>query len=199
MHLALGSTQLDLTRRAAVVGLVEPGADAAESVRRAISVRDAGADVVWLRRAPGTPVDEVVGRVALALDCPVGVDAVDRAEVDALAGAGAVLVGLASGRPDAIAAAAEHGLTVYLDGTPGTSVGLAPSRLVVEGHLGDDTAIHGCTVRGTGPATWGRVVVALQAGALVIRTVDVGAVRRVAAVTARLLEAHPHATPDTST
>ena len=199
MHLALGSTQLDLTRRAAVVGLVEPGADAADTVRRATALRDAGADVVWLRRPPTTPVDEVVGPVALALGSPVGADAVDRAEVDALAAAGAVLVGLASGRPDALARAEEHGLTVYLDGTPGTSVGLAPSRLVVEGHLGDATAIHGCTVHGAGPATWARVVVALQAGALVVRTVDVKAVRRVATVTARLLDARALAAAEDST
>lgn len=189
MHLALGTTQLDLTPRAAVVGLVEPGLDAAHAVRRTSELCAAGADAVWLRRSSQAPVTDLVAEIVTTIGCPLGVDAFDRGDVQAVAGAGAALVGLASGRPDAIAAAEEHGLAVYLDGTPGTSLGLAPSRLVVEGHLGEDTAIHGCTVRGEGPATWARAVVALRAGALVLRTVDVRAVRRVATVTARLLAA----------
>lgn len=190
MHLALGSRQLDLARRAAVVGLVEPDLVTVDAIQRTAELCEAGADVVWLRRTSGAPVVDLVGAVVDAVGCAVGVDAVDRPDVEAVAGAGAVLVGLAAHRPDALAAAEGHGLSVYLDATPGTGLGLARSRLVVEGHLDDTTAIHGCTVRGTGPAAWARVVLALQAGARVVRTFDVHAVRRVAAVTARLQDAH---------
>lgn len=196
MHLALGSRQLDLGRRAAVVGLVDPDLAVADAVRRTAELCEAGADVVWLRRSSGAPVTDLVASVVETIGCPVGVDAVDRPDIEAVAGAGAVLVGLAAHRPDALAAAEARGLSVYLDATPGTGLGLARSRLVVEGHLDDATAIHGCTVRGTGPATWARVVIALQAGAQVVRTFDVHAVRRVATVTARLLDAHAPATPE---
>lgn len=192
MHLLLGSTQLDLTRRAAVVGLVAPTDDLDDLddvVGRAVGLRDAGADVVWIRRAAGAPVGELVARVAAALHHPVGVDVVDHVDVEAVALAGAVLVGLDGHRPDDLAAAAEHGLSVYLDAAPGTGLGLDRSRLVVEGHLDDPTALHGCTVSGTGPAAWARVVLGLQAGVQVVRTVDVHAVRRVATVAAELLAA----------
>ncbi len=189
MHLVLGSTRLDLTPRAVVVGLARPSLDVDDTVRQAVELRDAGADVVWIRRSPGARVDEVVGRVVAAVGHPVGVDVVDHLDVDAVARAGAVLVGLDGHRPDDLAAAAEHGLSVYLDAAPGTGLGLDRSRLVVEGHLDDDTALHGCTVTGTGPRAWARVVLGLQAGVQVVRTADVHAVRRVATVTARLLAA----------
>lgn len=189
MHLLLGSTRLDLTPRAAVVGLAQPSADLDDVVRQAIGLRDAGADVVWIRRTGGGPVGEVVARVASAVRHPVGVDVVDHVDVEAVARAGAVLVGLDGHRPDDLAAAAAHGLSVYLDTAPGTGLGLDRSRLVVEGHLDDATALHGCTVSGRGPRAWARVVLGLQAGVQVVRTVDVHAVRRVATVTAELLAA----------
>lgn len=177
MLLAIGPLQLDTTVRTVVVGMV--GAVDARSVDDALAC----ADAVWLLEPRSA--DEVTA--ACQRGRPVGVTVEDLGLLEELVAAGAVAVESAS--PGAVDAVAHHGVALWSDpelARRAIDAGVPPERLVTER---GGPGVHGATVAGVGPAVWGEVVRALLDGARVVRTTDVRAVRRVAAVTDRLVTA----------
>ena len=166
-------TVVDAPRRTLVIGLVE--VPTSEALQQAAT----GADALWLRSA--TP-DQVAAAVR-ATGLPVGVTSDDVTALEELVDAGAVAV--ESAAEDALALAAARGLTVWCSQTQAQGAlprGVSETLIVVEGRTG-------VTVAGVGPAAWGAVVRAVHGGAAVLRTADVRSVRRVVAVTDRLLDA----------
>lgn len=169
VHLALGSERYDLRVRPVVIAL-GAGPDAA------------GADVVWV----ADPADVDLAASPL----PVGADARDADHVEALAGAGAAVVGIRSGDDGALAAAGARGLAVLVDpaDVAMAATHLPPERLLVR---------SACPVAGTvacvdaapGPAGWGRLTVAATAGVRVVRTAEPRSVRRVTTVVDAILAA----------
>lgn len=173
MLLALGPLQLDTAVRTVVVGLVD-GSDTS-SVEHAT----VGADAMWLRRSATPNRVAAVRRTGL----PVGVTADDVTELRDLVEAGAVAVECGAHGAVELAAAADLVLwCTAQQAEDARACGVAGSKLVVEGSTG-------ATVEGQGPAAWGAVTRAVLAGAGVVRTGDLGAVRRVATVADRLLAA----------
>ena len=166
-------TRVDATPRTVIVGLVE--AAALEAVEQAAT----GADALWLRSA--TP--EQVAAAIRATGLPVGVTSDDVTALEELVDAGAVA--LESATEGALALAAARGLTAWCRPAQGDGAlarGVSVAKVVVEGRTG-------VTVAGDGPAAWGAVVRAVHGGATVLRTTDVRSVRRVVAVTDRLVSA----------
>lgn len=182
MLLALGPLLLDTTDRTVVVGVLDgvaPGPMATAS---------AGADVVWLH----SPSPEHVQMASRETGLPVGVsDDVDA--LDELVAAGAVAVECSSSGAIGLALRGE----VALWCAPGQArqalgAGVPPERIISEPGDGG-RSVAGATVAGEGPGTWGEVVRAVHAGAGIVRTTDVRAVRRVVTVADRLRAARPSA------
>lgn len=178
MLLALGTPQLDPTARAVVVALVTgAGADC-------VTVAAAGADALWLGPT-ATPSE--VAQVTRRVGVPVGVTVADLEGLEPLVASGAVAVESAS--PQIVDQVAVSSLVLWCDraiADDAVAAGVPGPRIVCEG---GGPGVHGVTVIGQGPAAWGAVVQAVQAGARVVRTTDPKAVRRVVTVTDRLLAA----------
>lgn len=183
MLLALGPLQLDTAAGTVVVGLADSLAPGC--VERAA----VGADLVWLQRAgTGAEVAEAAERAEL----PVGATVEEAAALDDLLAAGLAAVELRSGAADAVDAVPGSGSALWC--TPGSArraldAGIAPDRIIVEGHDGSGPGLRGTTIAGDGPAAWGSVVRAVLDGTAVVRTTDVQAVRRVVTVVDRLVAA----------
>lgn len=172
MLLAIGSSLLDTTVRTVVVGLLD-GAGPTSI---------AGADALWLP----SPTPERVAATSRDTGLPVGVTLDDLGALGELVAAGAVAIECAS--LAAIAAARDLQLTMWCSSgqaARAVDAGVAPERIVREQGWGVATAV-GVSVVGHGPGTWGEVVRATRAGARVVRTTDVAAVRRVVSVLDRL-------------
>jgi hypothetical protein len=178
--LALGPLLLDTTDRTVVVGMLDgiaPGAMAKAA---------AGADVVWLR----SPSPEHVGTAGRETGLPVGVTD-DVGALGDLVAAGAVAVECDAA--DAVDHALRNGVTLWcgpVQAGQALAAGVARDRIISEPGDGG-RAVIGATVVGAGPGTWGHVVRMLGAGAGVVRTTDVRAVRRVVTVADRLRAARP--------
>lgn len=182
MLLALGPLLLDTTDRTVVVGVLDgiaPGSMATAA---------AGADVVWLC----SPSPDHVETASSETGLPVGVtDDVDA--LDDLVAAGAVVVECSSSGAIGLALRGEVALWCAPDQTrQALGAGVPPERIISEPGDGG-RSVAGATVAGEGPGTWGEVVRAVHAGAGVIRTTDVRAVRRVVTVADRLRAARPSA------
>ena len=180
MHLALGPLQLDTAVRTVVVGL----ADAADSHALA------GADAAWLTSPTPSRVATLAGT-----GLPVGVTVAEVASLRELVDAGAVAVAC----PSAADVARQPSLTLWsspAQATEAVAAGLPPERLVCEPGDRHIAAVAGTTVEGGGPAAWGQVVRDVLAGARVVRTDDVAAVRRVVTVLDRLVAARHAASPE---
>lgn len=183
MLLAPGPLQRDATAPTVVVGLADgPG-------RLDVARVAPGADVVWLGRpATAAQVQEVAARSGR----PVGITLDGPAPLAELRAAGAVAVELGAGDVDLPEVVAVDGLGLWCG--PATArraldAGLAPDRLIVEGGPWTGPGETGATVPGAGPSAWGAALRAVLGGAGVVRTTDVRALRRVVAVTDRLVAA----------
>lgn len=170
MHLALGSERFDLRGRTVVIALVAGVGSAPVS----------GADVIWLAEAAGA---DLTGGSALA-----GADACDADHVEALAGAGAAVVGIRAGDERAVAAAGAWGLAVLVDPADVVTAAahLPPERLLARSD-GPVAGAVACFDAAPGPAGWGALTVAMSAGVRVVRTAEPRSVRRVTTVVEAIL------------
>ena len=179
MLLALGPVQLDAADSVVIFGIAEAGG--LEGRPRAST----SCDLVWLR---GTVTPEQVSVARQLYDVPVGVDVDDVDLLPELAECGAVAAELRSPNPTSFTVALERGLTLWCtaaDAKRAAAAGYEPSRIVVEAGAGP--GVPGVTQYVDGPGGWGSVFAAVVSGARVVRTTDVRSVRRVVAVTDRLL------------
>lgn len=174
---ALGPLPLDSMVRTVVVGVLGDGPPG-EVTRWATR-----GDAVWLGSNP-TPAQVAAVRSGTGL--PVGATIEEPAQLGALVDAGIAAVECTA--PAAVAAVLAADLFLWCgpeQAAQALAAGVPSERIVCEGdRVG--AAQAGVTVAGDGPAAWGQVVRAVHAGAKVVRSSDVGSVRRVVAVLDRI-------------